>query len=360
MSALANNLVRELNLDPPAAAVLKRALDEGVADPVEFVRVMGGALNLSPPDALALLNEIVAEGGTAGAKVGLARELSLAVPATKALGSIIFPYLNPGATHYDGVADYYSRPSPLAGLGVSTGMVFSGWFTCPNLPLDSSSCYLFASQDNFYDYPNNSDPLILLDIYNDTGYEGALEKTIVQADMGQEVGGQLRIVQMGRGLPLFSLNNNAFHHMLVALNCSTGAIQFYLDDVPITDVTAYESVSNTPFSVDLSVPQEWNVGDIHLIIPAFALDVQAGQFKGCMSELFWTPMAAASIPDFSISANRRKFISADLKPVNLGANGELPFGVPPIFYSPLGNGTNLGTGGNLAAVGTPSACDSHP
>src|SRR4029078_636750 len=56
--------------------------------------------------------------------------------------------------------------------------------------------------------------------------------------------------------------------------------------------------------------------------------------------------------DLTSSANRRKFISATLKPVNLGSTDATPTGTAPLFY--FGNpaasfATNLGTGGYLTA-----------
>ena len=54
--------------------------------------------------------------------------------------------------------------------------------------------------------------------------------------------------------------------------------------------------------------------------------------------------------------NRRKFISAAGRPVNLGANGSGPTGNQPIIYCPTGDGTNnLGYGGNFSANGSPTS-----
>lgn len=58
--------------------------------------------------------------------------------------------------------------------------------------------------------------------------------------------------------------------------------------------------------------------------------------------------------DLSVEVNRRKFITAGLKPVNLGADGSVPLGVQPrLFLSGAVEDwqTNKGTGGGLTEVG---------
>lgn len=70
----------------------------------------------------------------------------------------------------------------------------------------------------------------------------------------------------------------------------------------------------------------------------------------------------ASFVDLTVEANRRKFINFDLSPVDVGANGQNPFGTsPPIFlhlvtgdstYNDIAN--NKGTGGNWSIGGTGS------
>lgn len=63
--------------------------------------------------------------------------------------------------------------------------------------------------------------------------------------------------------------------------------------------------------------------------------------------------------DLSVQANREKFVTGtgiDAKPVDLGANGEKPFGTPPPIYLPMyGNnaGKNYGTGGDFTVNSGP-------
>ena len=63
--------------------------------------------------------------------------------------------------------------------------------------------------------------------------------------------------------------------------------------------------------------------------------------------------------DLSVPANLAKFVQGtgiDAKPANLGANGEKPFGTPPLIYLPMyGNnaGKNYGTGGDFTVNSGP-------
>jgi hypothetical protein len=74
--------------------------------------------------------------------------------------------------------------------------------------------------------------------------------------------------------------------------------------------------------------------------------------------------------DPSVTANRRKFITAGLRPADLGANGETPSGTSPILFLSANNkygvatvpnwGVNKGTGGTFALAGSLSAESSNP
>ena len=87
------------------------------------------------------------------------------------------------------------------------------------------------------------------------------------------------------------------------------------------------------------------------------IDTIAGRrVNGALTELYFAP---AQYLDFSIESNRRKFISSDGKPVDLGATGSTPTGTAPIAYQTVRAGgvatdmaTNRGTGGNFTITGT--------
>ena len=65
----------------------------------------------------------------------------------------------------------------------------------------------------------------------------------------------------------------------------------------------------------------------------------------CYAELY---INLAEYLDFSVVANRRKFITAGLKPADLGSDGLTPTGIAPLLYMRGGVGefdVNLGSGG---------------
>ena len=90
----------------------------------------------------------------------------------------------------------------------------------------------------------------------------------------------------------------------------------------------------------------------------------ATRMNGALAEVYFAP---GQHLDFSVTANRRKFISASGKPVNLGTDGSAPTGVAPIVYFHLDNGeavanfaTNRGSGGNFAITGTLDTASTSP
>jgi len=92
--------------------------------------------------------------------------------------------------------------------------------------------------------------------------------------------------------------------------------------------------------------------------PTWALSryMPDGSFAaGCLGNVFFD----TKYIDLSVPANLAKFVTGtgiDAKPADLGANGELPFGTPPLIYLPMyGNnaGKNYGTGGDFTAVSGP-------
>ena len=75
------------------------------------------------------------------------------------------------------------------------------------------------------------------------------------------------------------------------------------------------------------------------------------RYQGCMSEIYINTDAAI---DLSVEGNRRKFISVDSHPVNLGADGSTPTGSQPAFYLKYpytGFHTNAGYAGDFTVEG---------
>lgn len=135
-------------------------------------------------------------------------------------------------------------------------------------------------------------------------------------------------------------------HILGSFDLSdTGKRHLYVDDVSDLVVTTYtDSLIDHTRSTQV-------VGAQH---------ASGNKLDGCLQE-FW--LSTSEYIDFSVEANRRKFISAAVKPVSLGADGSTPTGTAPIMYlnNPFGSfETNKGTGGNLTVTGALAECGSSP
>jgi len=121
----------------------------------------------------------------------------------------------------------------------------------------------------------------------------------------------------------------------------------YINDV--SDI-AFIGGSDDAFLVDYT-QTNWGVG---------ARVGGVSRMNGCLSEVYFAP---GQLLDFSITANRRKFIDAAGKPVPLGSNGSNPTGTAPAIYlnnSAAGFQFNKGTGGNFTTVGTLTNCATSP
>lgn len=89
----------------------------------------------------------------------------------------------------------------------------------------------------------------------------------------------------------------------------------------------------------------------------------AEKLNGCLAELYFTN----TYLDFSVTANRRKFITAAGKPANLGPTGLLPTGTVPLVYFHLNKGEtandfaiNRGSGGNFTVTGALTTGSTSP
>lgn len=87
-------------------------------------------------------------------------------------------------------------------------------------------------------------------------------------------------------------------------------------------------------------------------------------FNSCVAEFYFAP---GQYLDFSVVGNRRRFISANGKPVWLGADGAIPTGTAPLVYQRVADGaavatfaTNLGTGGDFSITGTLATGSTSP
>ena len=136
-----------------------------------------------------------------------------------------------------------------------------------------------------------------------------------------------------------------WHHVLLSwdTNFTAGNKLYHL---VIDDVVDTPSVTdaNPAFNVDYTTPTDWIVG---------AGDVSGlDKLNGDQADFWFT----TEYLDFSVEAERRKFITASGGAVaDLGASGGLPTGTAAKVYlrGPATNfATNLGSGGNFTVTGT--------
>lgn len=135
-----------------------------------------------------------------------------------------------------------------------------------------------------------------------------------------------------------------WRHRLVSWDFSVPVSHMYISDVSDKIVSVGPTIGTQDYTFldwgisygDAGTTQRWNGG---------------------LAELYFCP---GQYLDFSVTANRRKFISADLLPVNLGSDGSTPTGTIPAIYMHLDSAEtaddfmiNRGGGGNFNISGGP-------
>ncbi|HEY2418104.1 MAG TPA: hypothetical protein VGH84_09300, partial [Steroidobacteraceae bacterium] len=139
--------------------------------------------------------------------------------------------------------------------------------------------------------------------------------------------------------------NDVLSHILVSADPVTQRIQVYHNDAPLT-LTSGGWTASGQFHIAPTY-NGWNIGGAGSAAPGPGL-----------ADLFIA--APAAFFDLAVAANRRKFIRADLVPVDLGANASSVLGTaPPIYLTVRPGGTandfaaNNGTGGAFTIAAPP-------
>jgi len=103
---------------------------------------------------------------------------------------------------------------------------------------------------------------------------------------------------------------------MISTDRANAAISVYRNDTAIT--TTRTSTTNNDF----------DHGAGYLSVGRYAPNLSAVHFDGCMARI-WIDQRTV---DFSVTANRRKFINAVGQRIDYGTNGEIPFGSTPKIY----------------------------
>ena len=238
------------------------------------------------------------------------------------------PGLIVDAADFDGTNDYMTRGDDLGGVANSPDGIVSFWVR-----------------------KDGGDGSIQAVLVNDT--TGSKVSIVlgtfgrVQIDLGDLFpSSSLSIETEDNGL----LAGTGWHHVLASWRVNQAISHLYLDDV--SDRIVSVSGDTTVGYLDAT---NWGIG---------AYTNASNKLNGCLAELYFAP---GQYLDFSIPANRRKFITSTGKPAALGSTGSLPTGTAPAVYQHLANAeavanfaVNRGTGGNFTITGTLDTASSSP
>ena len=139
-----------------------------------------------------------------------------------------------------------------------------------------------------------------------------------------------------------TITDTNWHHLLFSVDLSSTSLRHvYIDDA--AETMTWTTYANTNITFNPS-NQQHEVA--HSNVGGFFFD-------GALSEVWLNP---TTYIDFSVEANRRKFITSGGIPEEVGTDGSTPTGTAPIDYLPDGQ-TQAGTGAAYAVTGTPTAVD---
>lgn len=233
---------------------------------------------------------------------------------------------NVGSALFDGTNDYMTRGAGLTGAADSKSGIFSCWVS---LTGDSGRILggvttLGGSVERIV-LRIATDKTLVISGYNSAG-TSILQMTSVAIDFTRPV------------------------HILASWNLATaGTGRIY-----INDVSSYNETTYTNDTIDYTLA-DWGIG---------ARSDGVNIFNGPLSELYFAP---GQYLDFSTESNRRKFVTADLRAVELGAGGATPTGTQPLVYqrrlpsaAASTFATNAGTGGNFTITGSLTNGDNVP
>ncbi len=227
------------------------------------------------------------------------------------------------AVQFDGSNDYLTRGAELTGIADGKAGTLSVWldFTGGDaanqhfLSNGTTNVALLASRlstNKFRVFARNSADTIILQIDGDTAFTAA----------------------------------SGWIHFLCAWNLATPVARMFINDV--NDEAA--GATETDDTIDYVDTGEWSFGA--LTDGTVKIDADVADF--------WFD---DSFIDISTEANRRLFISPNLKPVNLGETGQLPTGSSPLVFlsgATTGWESNLGTGGGFTENGALTDGSSSP
>lgn len=225
-------------------------------------------------------------------------------------------FYNANAVAFDGSNDYLLRGADLTGNSDGTDGTLSCWVKINGA--NGTRFYIGNSEaDRFNFYRDTTNKITL------SWFSGAIfYHQIISSNDWTSASG--------------------WFHVLCSWN--TSGRQLYINDA--SDVGSSSGAGGT---IDYT-RTEWAIG---------ANDAAGNKLNGDLAD-FW--LSVTTRYDLSVEANRRKFISAAGKPVNLGSDGSAP-GVTPIIFLSGATATwhtNKGSGGGFTENGALTDAASSP
>ncbi len=140
-------------------------------------------------------------------------------------------------------------------------------------------------------------------------------------------------------------------HILVSWDLGGSVVHIYIDDMEDADTPATLLDQNIDYTrEDAGIGHDWSAGGA----------AGTNKMNGDVAEFYFQD---GEFLDFSVEANRRKFIGADGKPVELGSDGSNPTGTAPLIFlsgATVDWHTNKGSGGGFTETGALTDASSSP
>jgi hypothetical protein len=243
------------------------------------------------------------------------------------------PAFTVDAADFDGTNDNLLRSSALTGTNSDSK---TGWMVFWFKPDDQGSG---VDPDMLFSCEDASGEFIF----------GVQYDTLTLALFGATAGGSLTVLEVEADIPP---STSAWQCCLFSWDQSAAVCHLYIGD---TNHIGGSTLTNT--NVSYSTITRLQVGG-EAAFPGQRINSGVAEFS-------WAP--GQSIIDFSVEANRRKFIGADGKPVNPGSTGSTPTGTAPKIYLHLDDGeapanfaTNRSGNGDFSVVGALTTYASSP
>jgi hypothetical protein len=239
------------------------------------------------------------------------------------------------AVTFDGTNDYLARGANLTGIADSPQGTVSMWLE----PSDIN--FLLANNAP----ANIGSPCFVV---GDTAGGGGIDFVLSDA--------------ASSGFLIFgnasALPSSGYFHVLASwkVDAASGARRAALYIQDVSDIAVEADIGGS-FSVDYESATDFFVGSVN----------GSNLYSGNMAEVWFDTVSIVEADNTISEVNRRKFISATGKPVDLGADGSTPTGTSPLVYLHIDDGEtannfslNAGSGGDFTVNGALAMAASSP